>query len=313
MSSVCIIRRCVTALVTAELLVSALASCGGELAGSGLGPDPFWLDGTDATTANDAATAADGDAATAAGDGGGTAADGDIGASAKELHFAAVLTSTEQTQDPSPFSDAWAEQTTTTLALVRVAWQGDVGTRWIQICALHTTTAHGAKLTYPAAFLAAIPVESAPLTRVGAQWSQPEVVEVAGLASGHGGAMPKTGEAKHPALVDADGDGQPGVTLDVDINLLGAHKLYVAQRARIAWTGTLDASGALSAEPTIVQERSVVGASLSLLVADTPRKPIAGRPPHTLRWLPLPGPVGCATLVAEAKARIGSPWPPTSR
>ncbi len=321
------------------LLATALAGCGGDVAGSGLGPDPFWLDSDDATPADgggdananrvDAtptdsleATPEDQDAATPADSGDATLADGGGGmadaaqdgqAQPQELHFAALLTSTEQTQDPSPFGDAWVEQTTTTLALVRVVWQGDVGTRWIQTCALHTTVAHGAKLTYPAAFLAAVPVEPAPLSRTGSQWSQPEVVEVVGLKSGYAGAMPKTGEAKHAALVDADGDDHPGVTLDVNVQLLGSNSLYVAQRARITWSGAIDGSGALYAEPTVLQERSVVGASLSLLVADTPSKAVAGKPAHTLRWLPLPGPIGCAALVTEAKARTGAPWPPPSK
>ena len=301
------VRRSLLALALALVVGALAAGCGGEALQSGIAPDPAWLDVVDATAAVDAvdATAAvDAVDATAAVDA------VDATTRAEEQVFAAWLTSRVQLQDPTPFGSSWAEQTTTTLALVRVRWHGDVGERWVQPCALHTTPSFGSKLSYPSAFLAAVPVEAAEIRRDGAGWSQADVVEHVGMTGDGTADMPKNGEAKHPALVDHDGDGKPGVTLGVEIPLFGAQKLYVAQRTVTAWSGEVDADGVVSAEPTITSEQATVGATLDLLLTTPKQKPVASGPAHTLRWHPLSTPIGCATLVAESKTHVGQTWPP---
>jgi hypothetical protein len=317
------------ALALIAVLALFAAGCGGGELQDGVAPDPAWLDASDGGGASDSGSGADGAAvADGGGDGGGgddaggldgdsddVGAGGDVdGANAdatvEEQHFAAWLTSTVMVQDPTPFGSSWEKQTTTTLALVKVRWTGAKGERWVQPCALHTTPAFGSQLTYPTSFLAAVPVLPAPIERDGASWTQAEVVERVGLKAGYDGAMPADGDGGHAALVDADADGKPGVTLGVEIPIFGAQKLYVAQRAATAWQGEVDGEGVLRAEPTIASEQSIVGATLELLVTSPKQKPVSDGPAHTLRWHPLDAPIGCAMLVNEAKARVGASWPP---
>ncbi len=228
----------------------------------------------------------------------------------EDQYFVSWAESAQQLQDPSPFGSSWAEQRTTTLGLVKIAWQGDSGTRWLQPCAMHTNTVFGTKTLYSAAFLSAIPVPGVPISRVGKLWTQSEEFVVVGLKDGYDGAMPALGQKDHAALVDSDKDGLPGVTVHIDNNLLGKQNLQVAQRQRSSWTAEVQANGEIAALPKVTSEQVVVAASMNLLVVQNKTKAVTGKPGETLRFVPLDAPIDCKALLASPSKYAGKTWPP---
>lgn len=304
-------------------IAAALVGCGEDMSLGGNAPTPFWIDGGDASANSDSAATLGSDAAsdTAPGNAstdGGNDSNGRANDASDALdstvpddqYFASWLETAQQLQDPSPFGDSWAEQRTTTLGLVKVQWSGTSGWRWQQPCAMHTTTNFNTETLYSASFLGAIPVVEAAMSRQGNQWTQAEELQVVGLKAGYTGLMPDLGESVHPALVDSDKDGQPGVTVFIDNFLLGKQNLQVAQRSKTAWTGAVQPNGEVTAEPKVLTEQTVVAASLSLLVVKNTAKPVEGKPSDTLRWRPIPVPIDCKTLLASPAKYIGRSWPP---
>lgn len=302
--------------------VADAGTSGGDTTADGAGPGDS-ASAQDATAPADAAgdsgadsladAAADASAdasADAAGDAAADAPPADAAATLEDQYFVSWAESAQQLQDPSPFGNSWAEQRTTTLGLVKISWQGDSGTRWLQPCAMHTNTVFGTKTLYSAAFLAAIPVPGVPISRAGKLWTQAEELVVVGLKDGYTGAMPALGEKGHAALVDSDKDGLPGVTVHIDNNLLGKQNLQVAQRQRSSWSAEVQGNGEIAAEPKVTAEQVVVAASMSLLVVQNVTKPVSGKPGETLRLVPLAAPIDCATLLAKPSSYVGKSWPP---
>ncbi|MCO4764361.1 MAG: hypothetical protein KC502_22815 [Myxococcales bacterium] len=228
----------------------------------------------------------------------------------KEQFFASLQLDRIVSQDPSPFGNAWKEGRTSTLGLVKVAWDGNVGTRWLHVCAMHANSVHGSQVSFSKSFLSAIPTAPHKLSRSGTTWTQASSVDLIGLKASHTGAMPGLGKSKHASLVDADKDGKPGVTVQVNVSLLGNQQIYVAQRTTSSWTAKLADDGSLSAEPKVTMEQSIVGASLSLLVAQPKEKPVSSGAPNTLRWVPSDKAMTCKELVAQASKLFKSTWPP---
>lgn len=285
---------------TADLGDSEAQTDSGGLTDAGAAPDT--ADADDAGPAADTADAANPDTADAGG--------ADSAVVPEDQYMVSWAESAQQLQDPSPFGSSWAEQRTTTLGLVKIAWQGDSGTRWLQPCAMHTTTVFGTKTLYSAAFLSAIPVPGVPISRVGKLWTQSEEFVVVGLKDGYDGAMPALGQKDHPALVDSDKDGQAGVTVHIDNNLLGKQNLQVAQRQRSSWTAEVQANGEIAALPKVTSEQVVVGASMNLLVVQNKTKPVTGKPGETLRFIPMDAPIDCKALLASPSKYAGKTWPP---
>jgi hypothetical protein len=238
-------------------------------------------------------------------------ADGSSGNATEVEHYAVWQVSTVENQDPSPLGEgAWAEQRTVTLALAQVTWQGQTGKRVQQVCAVHTNPAFGTQLTYGTKFVNTIPAVTATLQRNGATWTQEPAVLCLGLPSGYDGALPQLGEGGHSAVRDTDNDGQPGVTLELSHTLLGSQQLYVAQRERVQWQATVAANGEIVTEPEVLRDQVTLGASLDLLVMATQSRPAAGKPAETLRWVPVPATMDCATLLQQTSKWLGSSWPP---
>ena len=234
----------------------------------------------------------------------------DAASGPQEQFFASLQLDRIVSQDPSPFGDDWKEGRTSTLGLVKVSWNGDVGTRWLHVCAMHATEGHGSQVSFTKAFLGSIPTTPHALSRVGSTWTQPTTVDLVGLKDSHTGAMPGLGKSSHASLVDSDKDGKPGVTVQVKVSLLGDQQIYVAQRTTSAWTAQLSPEGTLSAEPTVTMEQSIVGASLSLLVAQPKEKKVSSGAPNTLQWVPVNASMTCTELVAQSAKLFGAAWPP---
>ena len=97
---------------------------------------------------------------------------------------------------------------------------------------------------------------------------------------------------------DQDGDGKPGVT--VKIGGIAAGDIYVVQRQRSSFEGTIAADGAMSGPLVDRSDQSVVGASNPLLnsnVAATPGDPAL----NSVKLVKASATLDCAGLVASIK------------
>jgi hypothetical protein len=104
-----------------------------------------------------------------------------------------------------------------------------------------------------------------------------------------------------PAVVDWDGDGQPAATIDLQVPVLGAVELYVAQRAHVRLSGTTDArTGITRGQVEFARfEQRTLGASHRMFDANPEMWPDPARSGFELR--PLPTGAGCA----EARRTLG--------
>ncbi len=240
------------------------------------------------------------------------AAGAPVDAQAEQLPmwFAFWVQSRKQVQDPSPLGDDWQTNRTTTLGLVKIGWQGQQGLASLHTCAVASNPMFGTKMTYPSAFVAALAQQAAPVSVVGNLWTFGPATQRVGLHEGHDGPMPATGQASHPAVTDADGDGKPGVTVGIDVPILGKQSLFVAQRSTVQWSANLTSDGVLTATPIASHEQATLGATSSLLVVGETAKPVTDEPPMELRWQQVPPLTSCAQLLADPKGLVGRAWPP---
>jgi len=99
--------------------------------------------------------------------------------------------------------------------------------------------------------------------------------EVSGarLSDPHTEPLPRS--CDDPRVVDADGDGHPGVTLLARVLGVIEGEVYVVQRVRYRLVGTLVAPDRIEGLIEWTGEHVVLGASSPLLAADTPSDPHA--------------------------------------
>jgi hypothetical protein len=108
-----------------------------------------------------------------------------------------------------------------------------------------------------------------------------------------GGSIPTT--AKDPRVIDPDGDGKPGLRVDLDIGSLGKHPLQVVSRGHSVLGGTLDADGAgAKGRLTRILSQEVVlsGLPVQLAPREAPLDPDRTR----FRLRRVEGPLDCARV-----------------
>ena len=131
----------------------------------------------------------------------------------------------------------------------------------------------------PEAFLAALGEQIRPATvemnAEGARFILDWHAEVSGacLSDPHTEPLPRS--CDDPRVVDADGDGHPGVTLLARVLGVIEGEVYVVQRVRYRPVGTLVAPNRIEGLIEWTGEHVVLGASSPLLAADTPSGPHA--------------------------------------
>jgi len=262
-----------------------------------------------ATDAADDSERADGGATTDSGAMADAAPAADAAVKSAPVYYASWTRYRVQQQDPSPFGSSWAESVTTTIGLVQVIWTGDKGSSLQQTCAMAANEVHGSQVTFPATFVAALPVDPIPLTRKGKTITQPSHVTRLGLTPGYDGPLPAVGQGDHAAVIDGDKDGKPGVTVTVDIFLLGQQKLHVVQRNTRGWSADVSSNGGLDMKPDVKIQQVTVGATMDMLLAAVKEKPVSG-PAEVLIWRPVAADTDCKDLVAKSSKLLGKPWPP---
>lgn len=128
-------------------------------------------------------------------------------------------------------------------------------------------------------------------------WERPESLFVVGaeLADPQRDRLPT--ESTDDRLRDPDRDGNPGVTVRIEGVAQG--DIYVVERRRVAYRGTMLGAGQLQGLVLDRSERSVVGASVEILRAPIPTMPHEeGRANH-IRLQRIDGPRDCDRLVTE--------------
>jgi hypothetical protein len=168
--------------------------------------------------------------------------------------------------------------TTTAVLRMEVVQDGDMATIEREVCALAMDSGTSmASTRIPAAFVAAVPraESSVRLSAVGDSWSllNWEQVEVVGmnLSNPRRDTLPEN--AEDPRVIDADGDGNPGLTLEVR-GIVGG-EVYVAQRTVTELLTTRLSQDYMRGEVLWEAEQITLGASNRLLISDNRAEPAA--------------------------------------
>ncbi|MGC6509712.1 MAG: hypothetical protein ACON4U_14910 [Myxococcota bacterium] len=109
-----------------------------------------------------------------------------------------------------------------------------------QVCAIESyDSSRLSETRIPSRFVSAIPPQRIPIVLNGTEISwDPKPVYL-----GFDGQYPLPVELTDPRAIDSDQDGVPGVTVFLDIPLLGTVELYMVQSSDIAMIGNLDSEG----------------------------------------------------------------------
>lgn len=164
-----------------------------------------------------------------------------------------------------------------------------------------------AEPVFPAGFLRAMPDQSSPLrfdAEEGRLRVEVEPVRLGWDPRQSGGSMPR--EAGDAGITDADGDGQPGVTLMVQAPLIGQVSLYVVQHSQTWLDGAFEGPDRVRGRAGLsLLEQRTIGASNPLFRTNVPLKPVSDG-----GWFQLsrvPEGTSCAELDAAAPPPAGSP------
>ena len=158
-------------------------------------------------------------------------------------------------------------------------------------------------------FIAAMPTWIAPLETDAAgdgtvEVRLPDRVMVLGadLEDPERDALPKDGD--DPRITDPDGDGHPGMTVEVSGFVSG--QVYLVQRLVRGLTGELEPDGRITGNITGSGDQVVIGASNVILKSFTPtfeHNPDPKR--NTFVWVPVSEDSTCESVIAESDALFG--------
>jgi hypothetical protein len=168
-----------------------------------------------------------------------------------------------------------SEGESTSVGIASVRREGDAFVLTERGCRVESASGGGVTTTIPDAIPRSVPPQDTPLIvyRDGAaiRWQRPETITLVGvnLTDPASEALPTTSD--DPRVWDQDGDGQPGVT--VTVSGFASGDIYVVQRQRASYGGTLDGDGRLAALITDASEQSVIGATNPLLNQNIPSTP----------------------------------------
>lgn len=188
------------------------------------------------------------------------------------LWFALEIVAAVRVRDPRPGGEG---------AIVRtIGWtlatrDGDAMT--LRSCAVRTTPVLGTRTTYSAAFVAASPVVEAQVRGEDGRFAAgPWITEI--------------------GAEDADGDGNPGVTVDVSHVLLGRGRVFVTHRSITSLEGVVSADGRIAGRASVEATPTVLDATTWWLRLSTRPKP----DPENSRFRMVP--IGEPTCGAVARA-----------
>jgi hypothetical protein len=208
--------------------------------------------------------------------------------------------------DPSPFGSSQEALAVTSFLLVTWERTGTEVTWDETLCGLRSNEVFGTTTSYPAAFVASVPLYTRTATldaeTTGASFAAGPFIDVIGADLPDPTTSPLPTSAADSTVVDADGDGNPGITVEVDQNLLGSGEVYVAQRLEQTLSGTVTGPDRIEGFVTGVREQVVLGASAGWLETPVEEQPDPD-PSHSFFILQGADPAtDCGTLMATPDA-----------
>ena len=205
-------------------------------------------------------------------------------------------------------ANRWVRVATTSVVLHRVERDSasDAGglTATSRYCSVDQAPLGRTRTSLGPAFIEAIPTWSSRLLVNGSTAELEEHVVVLGASLDDPGADPLPRDADDPRVVDVDGDGQPGFSVEVEGIIDG--QVYMVQRLVRGLVGELTGGGRMRGTVTIGGGQEVIGASNQILKTFTPRfEPDTDESRSTFVWVPVPEGSTCESVLAAAPELFG--------
>lgn len=226
--------------------------------------------------------------------------------------YAMRQTVTSQVRNPSPFSaQEWLPTQTQMWSVVEWFQTGEQVWYTETICGLKTEKVFGTRTEYPQAFLDAVPVRERRATVSGEGRGALFMTEPYAQTLGVELAAPLTdalpAEVDDARLRDADGDGQPGVSIRISHPMVGTGEVYVAQRSVARLEGYQEERGRIRGVIYTRADTLRLGASRWWLMADTPQRPHPDPKESPFVLVPADHDLDCGRLMAELDRYFGEP------
>lgn len=155
-----------------------------------------------------------------------------------------------QVRPPVPVG--WMDgRTTLTWA---VEWTPGDPTFTAHLCSVEVAPMLGAVTSWPDATLAAVPEVVRPVDYTDGHWVVGPVVDTIGDG-------------------DDDGDGNPGITIEVEHPKVGKGQVFVRQTATLGWDGVLGDDGAIRGTMTYEPDQEMLGATTWWLKLGVTQRP----------------------------------------
>lgn len=197
------------------------------------------------------------------------------------------------------------EARTLAVTLLDVEQQGGALTLREEVCGVESRDpTEMVRTRYPAAFAKALSgvQRSAHLEHgpQGLRWVEPKQASVRGASISEAEPLPKLGT--DPRVIDSDGDGQPGLTVEIDGMVSGS--VFVVQKGWSALEGQLRAD---RAEGLIrwSSEQVVVGATHRLLQSAPASRPHPDPKKSFFRMRRVPTDATCADIQSRRQTLLG--------
>lgn len=186
----------------------------------------------------------------------------------------------------------WQKSVTHTLGLVHIAPDGT----WTQdVCAVEVRDRSPmARTVIPDAFVAALPDTVARAEIADGRIRVDLGVSAVGWDPARTSTLPERPD--DPAVVDHEGDGRPGATVQVAIASLGTYGIEVAHTSRAVLTGTRSGPGWAGGVETLLLDQRVLGADHRMLRSSPP---LRSRDADSRFSLTPTEATSCADLAAE--------------
>jgi hypothetical protein len=206
-------------------------------------------------------------------------------------------------------SNRYLRVRTTGLVLHRVRSDGETLVVDSRYCSVEQEPLGRVRTTLTPAFVAAMPewtmpVEAGPAGDGRTEVRVPDHVMVLGADLEDPYDDPLPGDEDDPRVTDPDGDGHPGVSVNVEGLVSG--QVYIVQRLVRGLRGTLGPDGRMTGEVTGAGDQRVIGASSAILRTFTPQFEHNPDPERNVFvWVPVPDGTTCEDVVTHRELWFG--------
>lgn len=190
---------------------------------------------------------------------------------------------------------------TTTIAVIDIVHTGTTVHAAQTICDMSFSAVAGTTTVWPAAAIAALPVATSEVTLdtvdIGTTYTQ-STVGTFGWETMNPATDALPADAMDTRIMDVDGDGHPGVTLQLQGFIAG--DVYVVARTATDLSGTLVSADRIEGSQVTRSEQKVVGASNPLLMSDVPSIADPDPAKNTFTMVRLSAPTACGAVMQDS-------------